>query len=164
MEVYTMDRWKADRTFKADLGQEIAEDVYNEMFNCMPPQKLPREKILQVLHDYDLPIHAGFLMGEPASHDQNGPLFLAFGYNDFGKGRHYYYLGLSGPVRKLNGKYYYMHCMNAFVNNGLFPEREFANDAAAIRTAADYEATLYKYEYKNGKRINSQILYEPRFT
>ena len=91
MELYTMEQWKADRTFKAEPGQEITEDIYEEMLNCMPPRTLPREKARQALQDYKIPVNAGFLMGEPHSSDQRGQYYLAFGNN----GKHYYYLGLS---------------------------------------------------------------------
>lgn len=164
LEAYTMENWKADREFKAQPGQEITEQVYEEMFNCMPPQRLPRSKANQALQDYNIPVHAGFLMGEPHSAGKTGQLFLAFGMNDYGHGAHYYYLGLSEPLKKIaDGSYYFMDCLNAFVNNGLFPAAEFADDADAIQTAANYEATLYKYEYRNGDRISSRVLYEPRF-
>ena len=50
-----------------------------------------------------------------------------------------------------------------FVNDGLFKAAEFDGDADAIHHAANYEATLYKYEYKDGEIIDSAIIYEPRF-
>jgi hypothetical protein len=84
--------------------------------------------------------------------------------NDYGKGQRFYYLGLSRPAPELNGSYYFMDCMNAFVNDGLFPAGEFRDDADAIQTAANYEATLYRYEYRNGERISSKVLHEPAFT
>lgn len=162
--VYSMQDWKTDRDFKAEPGQEITEDVYNEMLNCMPPQAIPQGKARQALREYNVPVHAGFLMGEPHSTDTDGtPLYRAFGMNDYGKGKHYYYLGLSKEARRLDGTYYYMDCMNAFVNDGLFPVSEFESDAEAIQKAADYEATLYRDEYRDGVRISSTILYQPRF-
>jgi len=82
--------------------------------------------------------------------------------NDYGKGKHYFYLGLSLPERRLNGIYYYFECMNAFVNDGLFMAAEFDGEEDAIKHAADYEATLYKYEFKDGERISSEIVYEPQ--
>lgn len=163
MEVYTMEQWKHDGTFSAQAGQEITEEVYNEMMNCNPPGKLPAKKAKQALQDHNIPVHAGFLMGEPHSSDSKGQLFLAFGSNDYGHGAHFYYLGLSRPAKVLHGEYYYMDCLNAFVNDGLFPAGEFSDDADAIRTAADYEATLYKYVYQDGEKISSRILYEPQF-
>ena len=164
MSVYTMKTWKADGTFKAEPGQEITEEIYNIMLNCLPPRTLPTEKAQQALDAYNVPVHAGFLMGQEDSTDDKGrPLYMAFGMNDYGKGKHYYYLGLSTTARKLNGSYYYMDCMNAFVNGGLFPVSDFESDAEAIQKAADYEATLYRDEYRNGERISSDILYTPRF-
>lgn len=162
--IYTMEKWQADRDFKAQPGQEITGEIYEEMFNCLPPRRLPSEKARQALQDYKIPVHAGFLMGEPHCHGKTGPLYLAFGKNDYGKGPHYFYLGLSEPIKKIaDGSYYFMDCLNAFVNDGLFPAGDFADDAEAIRTAANYEATLYKYEYRNGERISNRVLYEPRF-
>ena len=163
MALYTMEQWTADGTFNAEPGQEITADVYEAMLNCMPPGKLPREKARQALRDYGIPVHAGFLMGEPHSSDKRGQYYLAFGMYDYGKGKHYYYLGLSLPARQIpDGIYYFMDCMD-FVNDGLFPQSEFNDDADAIQTAANYEATLYKYEYRNGAQINSTVLYQPRF-
>lgn len=159
--IYTMEQWQNDRTFKADPGQEIDLEVYDEMLNCMPPKTLPHDKALQALHDYNIPVHAGFLMGEPHSSSPEGELYLAFGMNDYGKGKHYFYLGLSRPAKTLNGSYYYFDCLNAFVNDGLFRTVEFKDDNEAIAKAADYEATLYRYEYQDGKRISSKMLYDP---
>lgn len=159
--IYTMEQWTADREFRADPGQEITEDVYNEMLNAMPPATLPREKAEQALQDYKVPVHAGFLMGEPTTASKDGPLYRAFGMNNYGKGAHYYYLGLSLPVKRRTGTYYFMECMNAFVNDGLFPADQFQTDAEAIRTAADYEATLYKQEWRDGERISSHCIYSP---
>ena len=161
MEIYTRSQWAQDGDFKAEPGQEIEAGIYEQMLNCITPLDLPAGKARQALNDFDIPVHAGFLMGEPHSQDKKGPLYMAFGMNDYGKGKRYFYLGLSYPPVKLDGEYYYMDCLNAFVNNGLFPASEFEDDAEAIRTAADYEATLYKYRYVKGDRISSQVLYDP---
>lgn len=161
MEVYTMDQWKADRDFRAQPGQEIEAEVYEEMYNCIPPKGLPAATARDAWSKYNIPVHAGFLMGEPHSSDKDGFLYHAFGNNYFGKRERYFYLGLSHPEKQLNGRYYYMDCMNALANDGLFPESEFKDDADAIRTAANYEATLIKYEYQDGKQISSAVLYEP---
>lgn len=67
------------------------------------------------------------------------------------------------PPTVRNGKYYYMDCQNAFVSSGLFPVSEFEGEADAIRTAADYEATLFLLEYRNGEQVSSSTLYEPNF-
>lgn len=157
MDIYTMDQWTADRAFSAQPGQEIEETVYSEMFNCMPPLQLSREAIKNT----DIMIHYGFMMGEPHSCDRDGQLFLAFGMTDYGKGKHYYYLGTAHKDRKLDGLYYHFDCMNAFVNDGLFPAGDFTGRAEAIQKAADYEATLYRYEYRDGKLISTETLYEP---
>ena len=161
MSIYTMEQWKQDRTFKADPGQEITAEIYEEMLNCMPPKDLPTGKARQALDDYNIPVHAGFLMGEPHSCDKDGQLYLAFGMNDYGKGKKYYFLGLSHPAPVLNGIYYFMDCMNAFVNDGLFKASEFKDEQEAITTAANYEATLYKYEFRHGEKISSRVIYDP---
>ena len=161
MSIYNREQWERDGAFNADPGQEITEDVYNEMLNCMPPKNLPRDKARQALQDLKIPVHAGFLMGEPYGHDKEGQLYLAFGMNDYGKGKHFYYLGLAHPEKLLHGTYYFMDCMNAFINNGVFPASEFKDEQEAIQTAGDYEATLYKYEYRNGRRVSSTDLYDP---
>ena len=164
MSIYTMKDWTRDGTFKAEPGQEIDAQLYETMQNAVPPRAIPKETAARAWELYRVPVHAGFLMGQQETTDEDGtPLFLAFGSNDYGKGAHYYYLGLSKPYKRLHGTYYYFDCMNAFVNDGLFPAREFKDDAEAIRYAADYEATLIKYEYKEGERISSAVIYQPMF-
>lgn len=165
--VYTMKQWTKDGTFHAEPGQEISEEIYNTMMNCLPPKTLPSTKAAQALDDYNIPVHAGFLMGEPDSSDKNGnQLYLAFGMNDFGSGTrrepHYYYLGLSRPQKPIaDGLYYYFDCMSALPNNNLFKASEFENDAEAIHWGANYEATILKMEFKNGERISCKTIYEP---
>lgn len=161
MNIYDRTQWEADRTFNAAAGQEITEEIYNEMLNCMPPLNLPRNKARQALEALNISVHAGFLMGEPHSSNKGGLLYLAFGMNDYGKGKHYYYLGLSHAAKKLNGEYYYMDCLNAFVNDGLFKVSEFKDEQEAIDTAANYEAALYKYTYKDGERVSNALIYDP---
>ena len=159
MKIYNMDDWRAAGSFNAEPGQEITAEVYEEMRNCIEPRAIPKETAKRAWDAYRVPVHAGFLMGEPHStDDKGGPLFLAFGMNDYGKGAKYFYLGLSKPYKRLHGAYYYFDCMNAFVNDGLFPAAEFKDDAEAIRYAADYEATLIKYEYREGERISSRAI------
>ncbi len=58
---------------------------------------------------------------------------------------------------QLDGTYYYLDN----IGRGLIPARIFGTDRRAIQAAADYEAVLYKYLYKNGQRIATSILYEP---
>lgn len=161
MSVYTMEQWFRDREFKAEPGQEISADVYEEMLTAVPPEDLPAGKARQALQDYNIPVHAGFLMGEPTESSPAGLLYRAFGSNDYGHGARYYYLGLSTKAPQLSGVYYFMDCLNAFVNNGLFPAAEFESEAEAIQTAANYEATLYRHEYRDGVRISSAVIYDP---
>lgn len=166
--LYTMEQWTKDGTFNATAGQEISEDVYNAMLNCMPPESLPRAKARWALSALNIPVHAGFLMGEPHSSDKDGLLYLAFGMNDYGrsvnhKEPHYYYLGLSHKAPTMTGSYYYFDCMNAVVNK-FFKISAFKDDAEAISTAANYEATLYRYEFdSDGEQISRKTLYEPAF-
>lgn len=81
MAVYTSEDWRNDKTFKAKAGQEITEEVYEEMFNVLPPLHLKNSCGCEV----------GFRVSEPYEHDDNGKaLYMAFGKRN-GK---YYYLGL----------------------------------------------------------------------
>jgi len=36
-KIYTRQDWQNDRTFKAAIGQQVAEDVYQSFLNDMPP-------------------------------------------------------------------------------------------------------------------------------
>lgn len=38
METYTMKNWQNDGTFKAVIGQQVDEEVYQQFLNCMPPE------------------------------------------------------------------------------------------------------------------------------
>lgn len=160
MSIYDMEQWGKDGTFKADPGQEITEEVYNQMLNGLPPKDLPGQTALDAMRKYGITVHYGFLMGEPDRCDSAGQLYLAFGMSDYGKGKKYYYLGLAHEREKLNGMYYYFDCMNAFVN-GYFKISEFKDEQEAIKTALDYEATLYKEEYRDGELINNAVIYDP---
>lgn len=161
--LYTMEQWAEDRTFKAEPGQEIAEAVYNEMLNNLPPLSLPRSKAEQTLQEYKIPVHAGFLMGEPHSSDSNGLLYLAFGMNDYGKGKHYYYLGLSHKEKPTPaGKYYYFDCMNSVITGRLWAATAFKDESEAIETAANYEAELIEITIDSqGEETERKTLYNP---
>ena len=37
METYTMEKWSEDGTFKAAVGQEVSDEVFDEFLNCLPP-------------------------------------------------------------------------------------------------------------------------------
>lgn len=157
-----MEQWEKDGTFNAEPGQEVSKEVYNAMLNAMQPKKLPHGKAMYALQSLDIPVHSGFLMGEPYTCvSDKEQLYLAFGMNDYGKGKHYYYLGLSAPDIELNGTFYYFDCMSTPPGGKLYDVAAFDGDNDAIKTAANYEATLYKYEYKNDEITNSITLYDP---
>lgn len=85
-DIYTMEQWQRDRVFAAVPGQEIDQEIYIDMLNCMPPIDLPEEARTNAQRY----IFAGFMMGEPYD-SRNGHLrYLAFGNS----GNRYYYLGL----------------------------------------------------------------------
>lgn len=161
--VYSMEQWAAERTFNAEPGQQISEEVYNEMLNNLPPLPLPQSKAEQSLQDYKIPVHAGFLMGEPHSSDNNGLLYLAFGMNDYGSGKRYYYLGLSHEAKKTPaGIYYYFDCMNAILTGRLWAASAFKDESEAISTAANYEADLIEITIgSNGEETARKTLYSP---
>ena len=157
--IYTMEQWAADRAFKAEPGQEVSEEVYNELFNAMPPLHLPR----QAAADSGRGIVAGFLMGESHSTNASGKeLYLAFGSTHYGK-RKYYYLGLYPEEEKTPaGKYYYFDCMNAFITDRLWSVSAFKDRAEAISKAADYEAELIEITIgSTGEVIGRETLYNP---
>ena len=161
--IYTKESWELDGSFSAEAGQEISAEVYNDMLNCMPPLSLPRATAEHALSVLKIPVHAGFLMGEPHSNDSAGQLYLAFGMNDYGKGKHYYYLGLSHEEKRTPAGFYYcFDCLNAFVSNRLFKASAFENDQEAIDFGANYEATVYKLEFNAaGEKVSSALLYDP---
>lgn len=80
MKVYTREDWAADRTFKAEAGQEITEEIYYEFLNVMPVQRLKDAQGCT----------AGFRTTEPYTHRNGKALYMAFGKRN-GK---YYYLGV----------------------------------------------------------------------
>ena len=136
------------------------------MLNCVPCKDIPQEAAHKALREYKIPVHAGFLMGEPQSSDKDGGLYFAFGMYDVGSGTrkepHYFYLGLSHSEQIIkDGFYYSFDCFNAFLSDRLFVASAFDSDKDAINTAANYEADLYKHEYKNGERIVTEHLYCP---
>lgn len=71
---------------------------------------------------------------------------------------------------ELNGGYYFFDCLGLLFNgdrtglpDNFIPVRAFKDDQEAISTATNYEATLYRYEYKDGEIVSSATLYEPQF-
>jgi len=60
-----------------------------------------------------------------------------------------------------DGVYYFFDCMNAFLTDRLFMAAAFDGEQEAIKTAANYEATLYRLTYKGGERVESKTIYDP---
>lgn len=52
-------------------------------------------------------------------------------------------------------------CMNSMLSNRLFIESAFNGDEDAIKTAADYKATLYKIKLVDGEQTEKEMLYSP---
>lgn len=52
MEVYTMEQWNLDKEFKAQIGQEVSDEVFEEMRDCVPPAYYS-QGIMQVGEPYD---------------------------------------------------------------------------------------------------------------
>ncbi len=163
--MYTMEDWRRDGTFNASPGQEISEEIYNEMFNALPPLNLPRNTAEYALEKLNVPVHAGFMMGEPyESNAKDGILFLAFGMNDYGKGKHFFYLGLGHkdkPVK--NGTYYFFESVEGLQDDGLVKASKDIDDVKAIRFAQEREATAYKLTYWQGNVTSKETLYVPMF-
>jgi len=82
---YTNENWNYDESFSAVPGQEVTEEIYEDMFEVLPPYSLPRCKRTE---EYS----CGFMVSEPATHDLNTGKAL---YSAFGKrGDKYYFIGL----------------------------------------------------------------------
>lgn len=163
-EIYTMNAWNQDKDFRADPGQEITEEVYENLLNIGPPLSLPRKAASRALSEYRLPIAAGFMLGEPAKDSPEGrAMYAAFGMYHCRGGARYYYLGLSERDPVLDGIYYYLECMEALGDNNLFPGDTFRDDRDAVLMAADYEATLYRIQYKGGILVSKEKLYQPPY-
>ncbi len=86
--VYTREQWANDKDFKAEPGQEITEDIYTEMYNCMPPLPLPAAALDLIRSKYGKEITKGFLLGEPHDCNKNGLTYLSFGKCD---GKYYFF-------------------------------------------------------------------------
>lgn len=95
METYTRTQWAADEAFLAEPGQEVTEDIYNDMLGRILPNRLPIGAARKARKEYNLAIVTGFLMGWPITSDKAGPLFHAFGTDR----SRFYYLGLSHAER-----------------------------------------------------------------
>lgn len=160
-EIYTAEQWERDNALKAVPGQQIEAVIYNDNFDIVPPLALPRAAADIAMSVYKIPVHAGFMMGEAADTTEAGPVYRAFGMNEYRGEKRYYYLGLFPQAKKLDGIYYYIEPAGGLPNDGLLPESYFANDQEAIRAAANLEAVLYRYTYIHGRQVGSVTLYDP---
>ena len=61
--MYTRADWERDRSFSAAPGQEIDPEIYDEMYDALPPYSLPRCLKLNCL------IQSGFMLGEAYDFD-----------------------------------------------------------------------------------------------
>ena len=89
-EIYTVEQWKQDGTFRAYPGQGIEERIYNEMKSRCKPLPLPLQKVKQAAHEYHIFVYDGYLMGKKC-----GSGYPAFGVKGGYLDTHYYYLGLA---------------------------------------------------------------------
>lgn len=164
MKTYETEDWRRDGSFKAEPGQEIAKEIYDQMFNAMPPMALPRNVAENALNNLHVPVHAGFMMGEPYGTSEEGTLFLAFGKNNYGKGDRYFYLGLGHKDKPIkNGTYFLFESLEEFPNDGFMKADDQFTEKKAIRIAREREASLYKVEFSNGKMTDKKSLYVPMF-
>ena len=90
--IYTMHQWESDKTFSAQPGQEVTEEVYEEMLTVAPPLRLPKSFAWKATSRLKVLVTSGFLMGEPVRSNAEGFLYHAFGINETGN---YFYLGES---------------------------------------------------------------------
>ena len=88
---YTMEQWGKDNNFSAQAGQAVAKEIYEQMYECLPPLRLADSAF-----NRDMGVVSGFRVGEPYTHmespsDGNVTAFCAaFGKCDDGR---YYFLG-----------------------------------------------------------------------
>ena len=85
-EIYTREQWCKDRSFSATAGQEVEEEIFWEMYEVMPPLRLPQN---------EQGFTKGFRVSEPYCHQKSKktgeflPYYAAFG----GKDGKYYFIG-----------------------------------------------------------------------
>ena len=70
MNLYTKKQWEADGTLSVQIGQTIDNEVYNDLFECLPPKTMTANL---------------FQVGEPYNHDYLGnALYATFVNNGTG--------------------------------------------------------------------------------
>lgn len=85
--IYTREQWARDNSFGAAPGQEIDPEIYEDMFEVLPPLRLPRGA------EFPVQVAAGFMVSEPYTHAEVNGRWKAF-YSAFGRnGDKCYYLG-----------------------------------------------------------------------
>lgn len=73
-DIYTRRQWSRDRQFNARAGQQIAEEIYNEFLNVLPPYDIPASVLMK------WGCSTGFLTSEPWDTDAEGRnIYMAFG-------------------------------------------------------------------------------------
>lgn len=87
--VYTEKQWMKDRTFKAEVGQEIEEDIYFEMLDCVPPLSLSPAQKAMISERFNIKVKSGFLVGEAYDHIDGRAIYSAFVKDD----NRYYFVG-----------------------------------------------------------------------
>lgn len=96
-KVYTVEQWRADRQFSAVPGQEIEEEICSQMFEVLPPFRMPRCKRTA---GYD----TGFQVSEANCDDVRTDRLL---YSTFGRrGGKYYYIGVLPAADDGEFRYY----------------------------------------------------------
>jgi hypothetical protein len=96
-KIYTAQQWEQDEVFGAIAGQEVDEEVYERMYECLPPYRLNLFR-----QNRDLNIGSGFLVGEPyihgpASNGKYTAYYAAFG-RVRGKEKQYFFLGYQNTL------------------------------------------------------------------
>jgi len=90
MKKYTMKDWEKDNIFNANPGQEVDYEIYEEMYNVLPPMHLATSNRDKAKENYGLNIVSGFLVSEPYGYNEHGSTYSAFGKTEDNK---YYFLG-----------------------------------------------------------------------
>ena len=102
LTTYTMEQWEKDKTFSAEMGQSVAPEIYEQMYECVPPLRLPDSRYNRA-HG----VINGFRVGEPYTHAESPstgketPFCAAFGKCDDGN---YYFLGYQNKFGEIYGK------------------------------------------------------------
>lgn len=133
MEIYTKADWHNDHNFSAKPGQEIEYEIYDEMLNVLPPERMPMRD--------ETAGYIGFCVGEPASTDERG----AFTYSTFGRRNgKYYYLG-DFPLDDRTA-YTEIAKLRAMLNNSIIPYRW--HDRSKRTESGEILSYMYQITYK----------------